>query len=274
MSDNSVPTSPPPPAAEPPRDPSLDIGNIDGGSYPHRTQERTSGVREQRFQTVIRQAVLDDIHAHGKSSLDAEICGVLVGNVFRDKDGPYLFIEHSIRGDRAEGHAAQVTFKAETWTHIQDAMERDHPDAKIVGWYHTHPGFGIFLSGMDLFIQDNFFNLPWQVAFVYDPIGGDEGLFVWRAGKSDREPFLIEEPTAEEIRNTPGYEWKSPNEEFAPSTPAPTSPDESPAMWAAAVLAFILSFVAGFLMLSHSSNTSEQQHQDNRLYHREQNDDF
>jgi hypothetical protein len=31
------------------------------------------------------------------------------------------------------------------------------------------------------------------VAFVYDPIGGDEGSFVWRAGKSEREPFLIDE---------------------------------------------------------------------------------
>ena len=36
---------------------------------------------------------------------------------------------------------------------------------------------------MDLFIHDNFFNFPWQIAFVYDPLGGDEGSFVWRAGK-------------------------------------------------------------------------------------------
>ena len=46
---------------------------------------------------------------------------------------------------------------------------------------------------MDLFIQDNFFNLPWQVAFVYDPIAGDDGSFVWRAGKSEREPFVVDE---------------------------------------------------------------------------------
>ena len=49
-------------------------------------------------------------------------------------------------------------------------MDAEHSEERIVGWYHTHPGFGIFLSGMDLFIQDHFFNLPWQVAFVYDPL--------------------------------------------------------------------------------------------------------
>ena len=198
------------------RDPNLDVAKIDAAEFSHRNIERLQGPREQRFQVVFKQSVLDEIHIHGQSSLEAEICGVLVGNVFRDDDGPYLYINHSIRGDSAENRAAQVTFKAETWTHIQNAMERDHPEEKIVGWYHTHPGFGIFLSGMDLFIQDNFFNLPWQVAFVYDPSSGEEGAFVSRAGSSEREPFLIQEDTVEEIQAKPDYQWKQPNE-----TPAP-----------------------------------------------------
>ena len=35
---------------------------------------------------------------------------------------------------------------------------------KIVGWYHTHPGFGVEFSEMDLFIQQNFFGGPAQIA--------------------------------------------------------------------------------------------------------------
>ena len=205
MSENAAPT----------RDPSLDVTKVDAAEFPYRPIERLAGVREPRFQVVIKQSVLDEIHAHGKSSPEAEICGVLVGNVFRDDAGPYLYINHSIRGDSAVNRAAQVTFKAETWTHIQNIMERDHPDEKIVGWYHTHPGFGIFLSGMDLFIQDNFFNLPWQVALVYDPTSGEEGVFVWHAGNSDREPFLIQDDTPEENQAKPGYEWHPPNEIIA-----------------------------------------------------------
>src|SRR4051794_5348452 len=236
MSDNVVPT----------RDPSLDVSTIDGAQFPHRTIDRLTGTREPRFQTVIKQSVLNDIHAHGQTSLEAEICGVLVGNVFRDNAGPYLYINHSIRGDSAENRAAQVTFKAETWTHIQNIMERDHPDEKIVGWYHTHPGFGIFLSGMDLFIQDNFFNLPWQVAFVYDPTSGEEGLFVWRAGSSDREPFLIQEDTLEEIQAKPNYEWKPPN---VATAPPPRDPYSSAAVITIAVIAFVLSFAVAMVLM-------------------------
>ncbi len=223
-------------SATQPRDPSLDIANIDGAQFPWQSIERLTGTREPRFQTIIKQCALDDIHAHGQTSPEAEICGVLVGNVFRDESGPYLLIHASIRGDSAEGRAAQVTFKAETWTHIQNIMESDHPDAKIVGWYHTHPGFGIFLSGMD------------QVAFVYDPTSGEEGLFVWRAGSSDREPFLIQEDTADEIRAKPGYEWKPPNNATDTSS-APPDPYSSGSVMMLALIAFILSFAAAMFLM-------------------------
>ena len=238
MSENITPT----------RDPSLDVANIDGAQFPHRNIERLQGTREPRFQVVIKQAVLDEIHSHGRSSPEAEICGVLVGNVYRDNEGPYLYIGNSIRGDSAENRAAQVTFKAETWTHIQDVMERNHADERIVGWYHTHPGFGIFLSGMDLFIQDNFFNLPWQVALVFDPTSGEEGVFVWRAGHSDRQPFLIQEDTIEEVQAKPNYEWKPPNE-LSDASPPPKDPYSSGVIWLMALIAFVASFAVAMVLM-------------------------
>ncbi len=171
----------------------LDAARIDASELLARDAPVEAGSRENRFQAVFRRMALEEIHQHGREDTDLEICGVLVGNVYRDGSGPWLYVESVIRGDAAEGQATQVTFKAATWEHIQHEMETKHADKRIVGWYHTHPGFGIFLSGMDLFIQDNFFNFPWQVAFVYDPIGGDEGSFAWRGGKSEREPFLVDE---------------------------------------------------------------------------------
>lgn len=202
MSEEMQAEAPPPETvpdtAPPPARPELDIHRIEAAQYPHRSLEGITG-RKDHFEAVIRRATLNEIHRHGKATPEVEICGVLIGNVYRDASGPYLFIEACIRGDAADNHAAQVTFKAETWRKIQEVMDRDFPDGRIVGWYHTHPGFGIFLSGMDLFIQDNFFNLPWQVAFVYDPVGGDEGMFFWHGGKAERGGFLVDETlTAEE----------------------------------------------------------------------------
>jgi proteasome lid subunit RPN8/RPN11 len=170
-----------------------DADQILAQEWPRRDVPQTSGARESRYQVLFQAGVLDAIHRHGKSNTEVELCGVLVGNMYHDGAAPYVLIEASIRGNAAVSKGTQVTFTSETWTRIHEALEKEHSDCRIVGWYHTHPGFGIFLSGMDLFIQDNFFNAPWQVAFVYDPIGGDEGVFVWRAGKSQREPHLIVE---------------------------------------------------------------------------------
>jgi proteasome lid subunit RPN8/RPN11 len=174
-----------------------DADSIAGDEWAERALGAVTGERKRTYQAVVRRSALNEIHRHGWET-DVEVCGVLVGDVHRDESGPYLYISAIVRGDRAEGRTAQVTFTAEAWTHIHTTMDTRYPELRIVGWYHTHPRFGIFLSGMDLFIQENFFNLPWQVALVYDPIGGDEGVFYWRQGRSDREAYLIEEdePTA------------------------------------------------------------------------------
>lgn len=83
-----------------------------------------------------------------------------------------------------DNSSASITFTHETWKHFESVHMKDFPDLKIIGWYHTHPSFGVFLSGKDTFIQDNFFNLPWQIAMVIDPINGTKGYFTWQGGKS------------------------------------------------------------------------------------------
>jgi proteasome lid subunit RPN8/RPN11 len=141
---------------------------------------------------VCRSSVLEAVHAHGQETRDVEVCGVLVGNIHRDQGGPYLWIEAAIRGEHASNLAAQVTFTSATWTYIHEEIEK-HPGKRIVGWYHTHPDFGIFLSAADLFIHENFFAQPWQVALVFDPIRQEEGLFVWRQGQARLEPLHVQD---------------------------------------------------------------------------------
>ena len=117
-----------------------------------------------------------DLTAHAKESLDAEICGVLVGEVCEDEHGPFVDVRAVIRGNAAREARAHVTFTHETWNQIHTALDRDYPDFNIVGWYHTHPGFGVEFSAMDRFIQQNFFSAKTQVAFLTDPLGGDTSL--------------------------------------------------------------------------------------------------
>ena len=112
-----------------------------------------------------------------------ELCGVLIGEVRFDVSGNYLYICGSIRGEKAKNSGVNVSFTPETWDYIHEVREEKYPKYSIIGWYHTHPGFGIFLSDMDKFIQDYFFNQPYQVAWVVDPKSSLNGIFAWQEGK-------------------------------------------------------------------------------------------
>ena len=121
-------------------------------------------------------SVLQRIRQHARSSMDAEICGVLLGHA--EPDGRVV-IDECIRGEGASQGGAHVTFTQDTWQHIYKEKDSLFPNHAIVGWYHSHPGFGIFLSDYDLFIHRNFFSAPHQVAWVFDPHSDEEGCFGW-----------------------------------------------------------------------------------------------
>ena len=70
--------------------------------------------------------------------------------------------------------------------HIFETKEKMYPDKKLVGWQHTHPNYGIFLSSYDLFIQEHTFCFPFQVAYVIDPVRKRRGFFAWENGKIDQ----------------------------------------------------------------------------------------
>ena len=97
------------------------------------------------------------------------------------------------------------------------SRDRLHPELDIVGWYHTHPDFGIFLSSHDLFIHRHFFAQTLQVAYVVDPIRQTRGFFQWRdsalvqvsgfflmAGRGERQALARLVNDLESIPNTDG----------------------------------------------------------------------
>lgn len=139
--------------------------------------------RSSDLRVYFDQKAHDALSKHAKQDTSVEICGVLVGAWKRDSDGPYVHVTASIPGDAATSKFAEVTFTHETWAKINQRMDKEFADSTIVGWYHTHPDFGVFLSDRDVFIHEHFFSSPGQVALVIDPIRHEEGIFVWKAGK-------------------------------------------------------------------------------------------
>lgn len=132
---------------------------------------------------IMESEVARKIRQHSRSSMKAEVCGVLIGS---NENDDRTTVTACIAGINAAQGGTHVTFTQDTWEHIYKIKDREFPDDKIVGWYHSHPGFGVFLSEHDMFIQENFFSRPHQIAWVYDPHTDEEGCFGWVNGKVEK----------------------------------------------------------------------------------------
>ncbi len=164
---------------------SLIMNELDIDSWP--SEDLPDGIfpggRNEAFRVYFSPEVHAALWKHAGEDTSVEICGVLVGTWHRDPVGPFAKVVESIRGEGATTKFAEVTFTHQTWAKINAEMDTKFADMKIVGWYHTHPDFGIFLSDRDRFIQEHFFSGPGQVAHVIDPVRRVEGVFIWRGGK-------------------------------------------------------------------------------------------
>lgn len=156
------------------------------------------------YRINVSEYAYEMIGKHAIEDKTVEICGVLIGELYKDDTGPYLEIIDIIKGEYADNKSGEVKFTHETWSFINSKKDSEFKDLKIVGWYHSHPNFGIFLSDQDMFIHRNFFNQSWQVAYVIDAIRNEDGFFIWHSGKAIRKnEFWIEGFKKEKL--TPPY---------------------------------------------------------------------
>lgn len=160
--------------------------------------EMPDGCEVNASRTFVLQSVINEIKAHGRTSMHREVCGVLLGNLCFD-GGAYLLVDARIEGKFATHQSGSVTFTSETWDYINNERDTKYPEKKIVGWYHTHPGFGIFLSNMDAFIHNNFFSLKWQPAYVFDPQAETDGFFFANDGSLNQEDVVIVPDVAAQV---------------------------------------------------------------------------
>jgi proteasome lid subunit RPN8/RPN11 len=202
---------------------------------------------------VMEAEVARKIRQHARTSMKAEVCGVLIGNTDHER----MTVEACIPGINAAQGGAHVTFTQDTWEHIYKIKDKEYPDDKIVGWYHSHPGFGVFLSEHDLFIQQNFFSNPQQVAWVYDPHTDEEGCFGWIGGSIEKLSAIRVGYSQEvEIASTAAHEYEE-DDDSASDSMVRADGEQKPAepawmKWTIRVLGYaaviLLGLVSGFML--------------------------
>jgi len=124
--------------------------------------------------------------AHAGSDLDHEVGGVLVGERYADEttEEPFIMVEAVLPARHTRQGSAYLTFTQDSLVALNDELEERYPGKEMVGWYHTHPRMGVFLSGYDTWLHEYFFPAPWQVALVIEPHSVTGGFFVRKADGS------------------------------------------------------------------------------------------
>ena len=120
---------------------------------------------------------MSELEDHCFSETKVEVGGFLIGRI----NGATAEVTKVVRAKHSVGKSTQLTFTHDTWNALHSEM--NDADGTLIGWYHSHPNFGVFLSEHDQFIQQNFFKQEGNITIVIDPVRGRRGWFYSSAGK-------------------------------------------------------------------------------------------
>lgn len=120
---------------------------------------------------------------------DAELGGLLLGRVYRTRftatsNYPWItVVEQALPSNEYSNSSVSLRMGAEVWSRAGARLKNG---LMVVGWYHSHPNLGVFFSGTDRATQSAFFNHPYALGLVVDPIRKERKCFF--GGTSEELP--------------------------------------------------------------------------------------
>lgn len=149
-----------------------------------------------RPQISLEQSCREALSAHLKSRA-TEMGGLLIGRAFAaDPEFPttwsyFIHVETCVPSEEFRTSSVSLMMGTEVWDRARVHLGK----RLVVGWYHSHPNLGAFFSGTDRRTQRHFFNRPYNVGLVMDPVREEEAWFVGPEAMP-----VLERPLAVNIR--------------------------------------------------------------------------
>jgi len=113
---------------------------------------------------------------HGRAGVPMEVMGLMLGEFVDDYTVRVVDVFAMPQsGTGVSVEAVDPVFQ----TKMLEMLKQTVRGETVVGWYHSHPGFGCWLSGVDINTQQSFEALNQRaVAVVVDPIQSVKGKVV------------------------------------------------------------------------------------------------
>ncbi len=149
------------------------------------------------FPVYIEKKIIDEIVKICKKNT-LEIFGYLAGEHYTWKGQDYINLSHSLFIKGAvhsnqysvheigkKGIAEDIEYEFLQYSKEFDKLKEKQPTLLKLGWWHSHPSFGCFLSTTDVNTQSNIFYEPYHVALVVDPVRDYFRFFTLDKGAKD-----------------------------------------------------------------------------------------
>ncbi len=115
-------------------------------------------------------------HFRREAGKNLEAMGLLLGEVYSHEGREWVFVKEYVTAPN-DASAVLVSFTEEAFKELIPLVAKKIKKSLIVGWAHSHPGYGCFLSATDQATQRNYFSESFNVALVVDPLKGDKKFF-------------------------------------------------------------------------------------------------
>lgn len=129
-------------------------------------------------------------HALSMRKSKIEVMGLLLGEVRRWNGRDYVVVRDVVTTD-LDATAVSVKFNAVGFEKLFEKLDNAGFDYMVVGWYHSHPGYGCFLSDTDLKTHSGTFTGPHHIAMVIDPLKFEISAFEVRVSKPEKVGFAV-----------------------------------------------------------------------------------
>lgn len=138
--------------------------------------EPDAPIADTAEQVYISSLALLKMLKHGRMGVPMEVMGLMLGEFIDDYTVRVVDVFSMPQsGNSVSVEAVDPVFQ----TKMLDMLKQTQRPEMVVGWYHSHPGFGCWFSGTDMNTQQSFEQLnPRAVGVVVDPIQSVKGKVV------------------------------------------------------------------------------------------------
>jgi len=149
---------------------------LPGGGGGFGQQDQEAALADTGEQIFISSLALLKMLKHGRAGVPMEVMGLMLGEFIDDYTVRVVDVFSMPQsGNSVTVEAVDPVFQMK----MLDMLKQTGRPEVVVGWYHSHPGFGCWFSATDMNTQQSFEQLnPRAVGVVIDPIQSVKGKVV------------------------------------------------------------------------------------------------